>query len=192
MALYESVFIARQDVTQAQVDGFTEAFKKIISDQGGTVPKEESWGLRALAYKIKKNRKGYYVLMNIDAPAAAIHEMERQMRLNEDVLRYLSTRVDEFEEGPSAIMKAKERGDDRDRGHRSEGDGGYKKFDKPNASPAGETSEPVAAEPKAVEKKADDAAAPEEKAPEDKAGDTADDKAAGDKPEIEEDKGEAK
>ncbi len=118
MPYYESVFIARQDVTPAQVDGLTETFEKIIKDQGGSVAKTESWGLRSLAYRIKKNRKGYYVLFNIDAPSAAIQEMERQMQLNEDVIRFLTTRVEELEEGPSAFLKAKERGDDRDRGHR--------------------------------------------------------------------------
>ncbi len=118
MTYYESVFIARQDVTPAQVDGLTETFEKIIKDQGGSVAKTESWGLRSLAYRIKKNRKGYYVLFNIDAPPAAIQEMERQMQLNEDVIRFLTTRVEELEEGPSAFLKAKERGEDRDRGHR--------------------------------------------------------------------------
>ena len=122
MPLYESVFIARQDVTPAQVDALSETFEKIIADQGGSVPKKESWGLRTMAYKIKKNRKGHYVLMNIDAPADAIHEMERQMRLNEDVLRTLTTRVDELEEGPSAVLRAKERGDDRGRGGGRGGD----------------------------------------------------------------------
>ena len=125
MALYESVFIARQDVTPAQVDALTETFEKIITGLGGSVSKKESWGLRTMAYKIKKNRKGHYVLMNIDAPADAIHEMERQMRLNEDVLRTLTTRVDELEEGPSAVLRAKERGDDRGRGGRGgDRDGG--------------------------------------------------------------------
>ena len=118
MPYYENVFIARQDVTPAQVDGLTETFEKIIKDQGGSVAKTESWGLRTLAYRIKKNRKGYYVLFNIDAPTEAIQEMERQMQLNEDVIRFLTTRVEELEEGPSAFLKAKERGDDRDRGHR--------------------------------------------------------------------------
>jgi len=107
------VFIARQDVSSAQVDSLVENFEKIISDMGGSVPKKELWGLRNMAYKIKKNRKGHYVLMNIDAPSQAIHEMERQMHLNEDILRYLTTRVDNLEEGPTAIMRAKERGDDR-------------------------------------------------------------------------------
>jgi small subunit ribosomal protein S6 len=113
--LYENVFIARQDVSTAQVDGLIETFEKVISDLGGSVPKKELWGLRTMAYKIKKNRKGHYVLMNIDAPGEAIHEMERQMHLHEDVLRYLTTRVDELEEGPSAMLRAKERSDDRGR-----------------------------------------------------------------------------
>lgn len=115
MSLYENVFIARQDVSSAQVDGLVENFEKIISDLGGSVSKKELWGLRTMAYKIKKNRKGHYVLMNIDAPSEAIQELERQMNLNEDVLRYLTTKVDELEEGPTAIMRAKERGDDRER-----------------------------------------------------------------------------
>ena len=122
MSLYESVFIARQGITPVQVDALTETFEKIITDQGGSVKKKESWGLRTMAYKIKKNRKGHYVLMNIDAPADAIHEMERQMRLNEDVLRTLTTRVDELEEGPSAVLRAKERSDERGRGGGRGGD----------------------------------------------------------------------
>jgi len=112
---YESVFIARQDITTAQVDGLTETFEKIITDHGGSVKKTEQWGLRSLAYKIKKNRKGYYVLFNLDTPSDAIKEMERQMHINEDVLRFLTTRIDEIEEGPSAVLRAKDRDDDRGR-----------------------------------------------------------------------------
>ena len=130
MPFYESVFIARQDFSTAQVDGLTEIFENIIKDQGGSVPKKELWGLRSLAYRIKKKRKGYYVLLNIDAPANAIHEMERQMRLNEDIIRFLTTRVDELEEGPSAVLRAKERGDDRGR----RGDHGDRPFWKSKAS----------------------------------------------------------
>ncbi len=111
MAYYEHVFIARQDVSAPQVDSLTENFSKLIEEQGGKVTKKEYWGLRTLAYKIRKNRKGHYVLMNLDAPPDAVHEMERQMRLNEDVLRYLTIRVDELEEGPSVIMQ---RGSGRD------------------------------------------------------------------------------
>ena len=115
MPYYESVFIARQDISSAQVESLIKTFEKAITDGGGAVPKKESWGLRTLAYRIKKNRKGHYVLLNIDAPADAVHEMERQMRLNEDVLRNLTTRVDTLEEGPSVIMRNKARRDDRDR-----------------------------------------------------------------------------
>ena len=111
MAYYEHVFIARQDVSAPQVDGLTEDFSKLIEEQGGKVTKKEYWGLRGLAYKIRKNRKGHYVLMNLDATPDAVLEMERQMRLNEDVLRYLTIRVDELEEGPSVIMQ---RGSGRD------------------------------------------------------------------------------
>ena len=116
MALYECVFIARQDISSAQVDTLTEQFEGVITENGGTVAKRESWGLRTMAYKIKKNRKGHYVLLNIDAPAEAVHEMERQMRINEDVLRYMTLAVDEHEEGPSIIMRNKDRGDERPRG----------------------------------------------------------------------------
>lgn len=113
MPFYESVFIARQDISPAQVDGLTETLEKVITGLGGSVPKKESWGLRNLTYKIKKNRKGYYVLLNIDGPPAAITEMERQMRINEDVIRFLTTRVEALEEGPSAVMRTKDRGDER-------------------------------------------------------------------------------
>ena len=101
MSLYESVFIARQEISSQQVEALADAYENVIKDNGGSVEKRENWGLRSLAYKIKKNRKGHYVLFNIDAPVDALHEMERQMRLNEDVLRYLTLRVSEIEEGPS-------------------------------------------------------------------------------------------
>ncbi|MEQ8499447.1 MAG: 30S ribosomal protein S6, partial [Sneathiellaceae bacterium] len=104
MSYYETVFIVRQDVSGAQVETLANEFKGIVEAQGGSVQKIEPWGLRSLAYRIKKNRKGHYILMNIDAPPAAIAEMERMMRLNEDILRYLTVRVDELKEGPSAIL----------------------------------------------------------------------------------------
>ena len=97
MAFYECVLIARQDITSAQVETLVEQFSGILEQNGGTVASKEFWGLRTLAYKIKKNRKGHYVLLNIDAPGEAVHEMERNMRLNEDVLRYMSVRVDELD-----------------------------------------------------------------------------------------------
>ena len=103
MPLYENVFIARQDISGAQVDALADAFTQLITEQGGEIKKRENWGLRNLAYRMNKNRKGHYVLLNIDAPAPAIAELERTMRINEDVLRYLTIRVDELEEGPSAV-----------------------------------------------------------------------------------------
>ncbi len=136
MPNYESVFIARQDITAAQVEGLVETFEKVIMDAGGSVPKKESWGLRTLAYKIKKNRKGHYTLMNIDAPADAIHEMERQMRINEDVLRYITLRVDEFEEGPSVMMRSRDRDDRSRRGRDDRGDREPRRDDPPKEAAA--------------------------------------------------------
>ncbi|MSO53722.1 MAG: 30S ribosomal protein S6 [Rhodospirillales bacterium] len=105
MALYESVFIARQDLSVPQVEALTETFSQLVESNGGKVPKKEYWGLRSLSFRIKKNRKGHYTLFNLDAPAAAIHEMERQMRINEDVLRYLTVRVESLEEGQSMMLQ---------------------------------------------------------------------------------------
>jgi small subunit ribosomal protein S6 len=115
MALYESVFIARQDISSAQTEALTDQFAQIIADNGGAVSKKEYWGLKSLAFRIKKNRKGHYVLLNIDAPPAAVIEMERNMRINEDVIRYLTVKVDQLEEGPSAMMQGRDRDRDRDR-----------------------------------------------------------------------------
>lgn len=117
MPLYENVFIARQDISTAQVEALTDTFANLVAEQGGKVEKREYWGLRNLAYRIKKNRKGHYVLFNLDAPPAAVSELERNMRINEDVLRYLTVRVDELEAGPSAVLQNKGR-DERDRGPR--------------------------------------------------------------------------
>ena len=105
MALYENVFIARQDVPATQVETLTNQFAELVVAQGGTVQKKEYWGLRSLAFRIKKNRKGHYSLMNIDAPPAAVKELERTMSINEDIIRYLTVRVDSLEEGPSAVMQ---------------------------------------------------------------------------------------
>jgi small subunit ribosomal protein S6 len=120
MPLYENVFIARQDISGAQADALADTFTQLITEQGGEVKKRESWGLRNLAYRMNKNRKGHYVLLNIDAPAPAIAELERTMRINEDVLRYLTIRVDALEEGPSPIML--NRGSREDRPRRSDRD----------------------------------------------------------------------
>ena len=107
MALYENVFIARQDIAASQIDALIERFEGVITANGGKVTKKENWGLRSLAYRMNKNRKGHYVLFNIDAPAKAVMEMERQMRFDEDVIRYMSVRVEELEDGPSAMMSYK-------------------------------------------------------------------------------------
>lgn len=123
MPLYESVFIARQDISAAQAEALADDIAQIITDNGGTVAKREYWGLRNLAYRIKKNRKGHYVLLNLDAPAAAVQEMERVMRFNEDVLRTLTVRVEELEEGPSAVLQQKNDRGDRGRGPRGGGRG---------------------------------------------------------------------
>src|SRR5215475_9242770 len=120
MPLYENVFIARQDISGAQVDALADTFTQLVADNGGEVKKREYWGLRNIAYRMKKNRKGHYVLFNIDAPSAAISELERTMRINEDVLRYLTIRVDELDENPSPVMQS--RGSREDRPRRSDRD----------------------------------------------------------------------
>ena len=123
MPFYESVFIARQDISSTQTEALTETFSAVIADNGGSVVSNESWGLRSLSFRMNKNRKGHYVMLNIDAPGPAIHEMERQMRINEDILRYMTIRVDELEEGPSAMLRNKDR-DDRPRRGGDRGDRG--------------------------------------------------------------------
>ena len=107
MPFYESVFIARQDLTPAKVSELTQKYIGVIEKEGGKVTKRENWGLRNLAYRIQKNRKGYYVLFNIDAPAEAIKELERTMRIDEDILRHLTVKVDALEEGPSVMLAPK-------------------------------------------------------------------------------------
>ena len=118
MALYENVFIARQDVPATQVETLTNQFAELVAAQGGTVSKKEYWGLRSLAFRIKKNRKGHYTLLNIDAPSAAVKELERTMSINEDILRFITVRVDALEEGPSAIMLRTAEKSDRPGGDR--------------------------------------------------------------------------
>ena len=110
MALYEHMLIARQDISAQQVDALATHLKTIIKNEGGKVEKHEYWGLRTLAYRIKKNRKGHYVLLNIDAPGTAIFELERQLKINEDVLRYITIRVDVFEQSNSGRKRERERG----------------------------------------------------------------------------------
>ena len=116
MALYEHVFLARQDVSAQQVDALVEQYKGVIEAHGGKVGRVENWGLKSLTYRIAKNRKAHYVLMDIDAPAPAVHEIERQMRINEDVLRFMTVKVEELEEGPSAMLQKRDREDRPERG----------------------------------------------------------------------------
>ena len=124
MALYEHVFLARQDLAQAQVDALAEAATKIVEDNNGKVVKTETWGLRGLAYRIAKNRKAHYVMLDIDAPAGVVAELERQTAINEDVIRYMTIRVDAHENGPSVMMRKSDRdgrrGDRPDRGERGD------------------------------------------------------------------------
>ena len=109
MPLYEHVFIARQDISPAQVEGLTETLAKIVTDNGGKIEKSEYWGLRNLQYKINKNRKGHYSLFNIDGPAAAVQELERQQKINEDILRALTLRVETLDEEPSPVLSRRDR-----------------------------------------------------------------------------------
>jgi len=117
--LYEHVFLARQDLSQAQVDALATAATEIVEGNQGKVTKTETWGLRSLAYKIAKNRKAHFVLLNLDAPAGVVAELERQTALNEDVIRFMTIRVDEHEGGPSVMMRKQ----DRDRSRRREREG---------------------------------------------------------------------
>ena len=118
MALYEHIFMARQDVSSQQVDALVEHFKTVLEANEGSVAKIENWGLKTLPYRVNKNRKAHYALMNIEAPSSAVQEMERQMRLHEDVLRYMTVKVEEHEEGPSAMLRRNERDDRGPRGDR--------------------------------------------------------------------------
>jgi small subunit ribosomal protein S6 len=121
MPLYEHVFLARQDLAQAQVDALAATAVQIIESGNGTVVKTEGWGLRSLAYKIAKNRKAHYVMIEFTAPGDVVAELERQTQINEDILRYMTTRVDSHEAGPSVMMRKSERSERRgDRGERGE------------------------------------------------------------------------
>ena len=118
MPLYEHVFIARQDISNAQAEGLIEHFSTVLADNGGKVIDQEYWGVKTMAYKINKNRKGHYVFLKTDAPAPAVQEMERLMRLHDDVMRVLTIKVDEHVEGPSAQMQKRDDRDDRRRERR--------------------------------------------------------------------------
>lgn len=113
MAIYETVFILRQDLTAQQVEDLSKNFKKVLTDGNGKLLKEENWGLRTLAYKIKKNKKGHYVLFETEAPAATVAEFERKMSINENVLRFMTVKLAKSSEGPSAILSQKDFKDER-------------------------------------------------------------------------------
>ena len=144
MPLYECVFIARQDISATQVEGLVEQFAGIVKDNGGQVTKQETWGLRTLAYRIKKNRKGHYVLLNIDAPSGAVQEMERNMRLHEDVIRYLTVRAAKLEEGPSIVLQSRHGRDERGGGG---GRPGGRDHRPPPSAPPPSAPPPSAADP---------------------------------------------
>jgi len=132
MPLYEHIYLARQDISAQQVDELTSQYQKVIEELGGKITKSEYWGVKSLTYRIRKNRKAHFMLLNVDAPAAALAEIERQQRLSEDVLRYLTIRVEAHEEGPSAMMRKSDRDERRgerrrdrdDRRPRDDADGG--------------------------------------------------------------------
>ncbi len=154
MPLYEHVFLVRQDVSSAQVETLTAQFKAIIEGDGGTIAKAEYWGVKSLTYRIKKNRKAHFSLMNIDANHSAVAEMERQMQLSEDVVRFLTLKVDAHEEGPSAMMRSRGGRDDnrggRDRGGRDRDDRGPRGDSRPpRAEAIPQAATPPAATPPA-------------------------------------------
>ncbi len=123
MPLYEHVFIARQDISSQQTDELAEEFSKILTDNGAEIIKTESWGLRSLQYRIKKNRKGHYMLLGVNAPPEAIAELERQQRIHDDILRYMTVKVDEIDtDSPSPILSKREERRKRDRDGDSRGD----------------------------------------------------------------------
>jgi small subunit ribosomal protein S6 len=158
MPLYEHVFLSRQDVSAQQVEELTAQLTGVIEQLGGKVTKLEQWGVKSLSYRVRKNRKAHFTFLNVDAPSAALSEIERQERLNEDVLRYLTIRVDEHEEGPSAMMRKSDRDRDRDdrgggfrdrdRGDRGDRGGGFRDRDRGDRGPRDRAprDEPVAEE----------------------------------------------
>ena len=141
----------RQDASSAQVEALTDQFKSVLAEHGGSVGKSEYWGIKSLTYRIKKNRKAHYSLLNIDAPSAAVSEMERQMRLNEDVIRFMTIKVEEHEEEPSVMMRSRSQRDDRPR----------RKFDD-DRPPRGDRDDRPPRTEAAADKPAEDAAPAEE------------------------------
>ncbi len=147
MPLYEHVFLARQDASAQQVEELTTQITGVIESLGGKVAKTENWGVRSLTYRMNKNRKAHFVLLNIDGPAAVVAEIERQERINEDVIRYLTVRVEELEEGPSAMMRKADRDRDRDDrgGFRGDREGGGFRGDRGPRRPREDSDAPAAA-----------------------------------------------
>ncbi|HTQ83975.1 MAG TPA: 30S ribosomal protein S6 [Pseudolabrys sp.] len=135
MPLYEHVYLARQDLSAQQVEELTTQLSGVITQMGGKIAKTEYWGVKSLTYRIRKNRKAHMTLLNVDAPPAALGEIERQERINEDVLRYLTIRVAALEEGPSAMMRKSDRDERGDRGDRG-GRGGFRDRDRPRRDDA--------------------------------------------------------
>lgn len=168
MPLYEHIFLGRQDISAQQFEGLVETYQSIIKDSGGSIEKTESWGIKNLTYKIKKNRKAHFAMLNINAPHEAVAEMERQMSISTDVIRFLTLRVDEHDEGPSAMMKRGDRDDrrggrrdhrdgrDRDSGPRSRDHSGGRGRDDRPAAAASSDGKPAAEKPK-TEPAGDDA-----------------------------------
>jgi len=147
MALYEHIFLARKDISGQQVDALIEQFKGVLEEHGGSVGKIENWGLKTLPYRVKKNRKAHYALMNIDAGSDAVAEMERQMRLHEDILRYMTIRVDEHDDTPSAPLRKNDR-DDRRGGRPGGRPGGREggRDDRPPRPPRSDAAAPTTGE----------------------------------------------
>ena len=125
MPLYEHVFMARQDVTSQQVETMVDQYRGVIEQNGGSVQTTEMWGVKSLAYRIKKNRKAHFTMFNLDAPPAAVAEMERQMRINEDILRFMTIRVDALDSEPSVMMQKRDRDERKDRERRERDGGGF-------------------------------------------------------------------
>jgi small subunit ribosomal protein S6 len=136
MPLYEHVFMARQDVTPQQVEGMVDQYRGVIEANGGAIEKTEMWGVKSLAYRIKKNRKAHFAMFNLNAPAAAVAEMERQMRINEDILRFMTVRVETLESDPSVMMQKRDRDERKDRERRRRDDDGYGFGGPPSSAPA--------------------------------------------------------
>jgi small subunit ribosomal protein S6 len=145
MALYEHIYLARPDISAQQVDALTDQLKTVIETNGGKTEKVEYWGVKSLAYRIKKNRKAHFSLLNLDAPPAAVTELERQMSLNEDIIRFMTIKVEALDAGPSAMMRKRDDDDRGDRGERGRGPRGDR-GERGERGPRRPREEPVQAE----------------------------------------------